>query len=474
MSRSLIVQFKNSEHEVSGPTVDVPLDSSVDQLTTLLNQILENEERLPYLFYVLKENKQEVEIVDGIHEAISSASHSTETVLSIRFVPQALFRVRPVTRCTATLPAHAEAILTVQFSPNGADLATGSGDTTVRLWDVSSQTPRRKLEGHKGWVLCVAWSPDANLLASGSMDSTVIIWGPREAIRRTHLKGHKKWISSICWEPLHRCRSGQSERLASGSEDCKVRIWHALSGRCEFVLSGHTKAITCVRWGGEGLIYSSSQDRTIKVWSDADGSQVRSLQGHGHWVNTMALSTDYALRCGVFDIQRRTAPSTPAEGKLLAMEMYNTAKRDRPEKLVSGSDDFTLQLWEPATSGKPLSRMTGHQQLVNMVAFSPDQEFIASSSFDKSVRLWHASTGNFITTLRGHVAAVYQIAWSADSRLLLSSSKDSTVKVWELRTRKLKVDLPGHADEVYSVDWSPDGTKVASGGKDKVLKLWQN
>ncbi len=143
------------------------------------------------------------------------------------------------------------------------------------------------------------------------------------------------------------------------------------------------------------------------------------------------------------------------------------------ERLISGSDDFTMILWNPEVDRKPICRMTGHQQLINDVKFSPDGRLIASASFDKSIKLWDGKTGKFIATLRGHVQQVYQLSFSSDSRLLVSGSADSTLKVWDLRVKKLLIDLPGHADEVYAVDWSPDGQKVASGGKDKVLKLWR-
>ncbi|GFZ21679.1 WD-40 repeat family protein [Actinidia rufa] len=208
-------------------------------------------------------------------------------------------------------------------------------------------------------------------------------------------------------------------------------------------------------------------------------------EGHGHWVNSLALSTEYVLRTGAFDHTGKQY-SSPEEMKKVALERYNKMKGSAPERLVSGSDDFTMFLWEPAVSKHPKTRMTGHQQLVNHVYFSPDGQWVASASFDKSVKLWNGITGKFVAAFRGHVGPVYQISWSADSRLLLSGSKDSTLKlnldvtanlncllqVWDIRTQKLKQDLPGHADEVFAVDWSPDGEKVASGGRDRVLKLW--
>ena len=78
-----------------------------------------------------------------------------------------------------------------------------------------------------------------------------------------------------------------------------------------------------------------------------------------------------------------------------AKKKYEEAKKNGPERLCSCSDDFTLFLWEPLTSKQPVARLTGHQQLVNHMAFSPDGRYIASASFDKKVKVWDGVTGKY-------------------------------------------------------------------------------
>ncbi len=152
------------------------------------------------------------------------------------------------------------------------------------------------------------------------------------------------------------------------------------------------------------------------------------------------------------------------------------------ELLVSCSDDFTLFLWRPhdtTSSSAAPTRMTGHQQAVNHISFSPDGRYIASASFDKKVKLWDGRTGKFLQSFAGHVGPVYQVCWSADSRLFASASRDSTVKVWSARvghaggpSKPVALHtLSGHADEVFALDWSPTGEILASGGRDRVIKL---
>ena len=355
-------------------------------------------------------------------------------------------------------------------------MLTGSGDNTARIWDCETGTPLQTLKGHTSWVLVVSWSPDDSTIATGSMDNTVRLWDPQSgAARGSPLKGHTKWVRSMAWEPYHLQAPGRP-RLASASKDATVRIWDVVSQRIETVLSGHKGSVSCVRWGGTGKIYTSSQDKTVKIWNASNGTILGTLTAHAHWVNHLALSTDFVLRSAYHD-HTGNIPSSDSQKLAKARSRFESAATingEVVERLVSASDDFTIYLWHPSATLKPIARLLGHQKQVNHVTFSPNGQLIASAGFDNHVKLWNASDGKFLHSLRAHVGPVYMTSFSADSRLLVSASKDTTLKVWDVATGKMKEDLIGHRDEVFAVDWAPDGGRVGSGGKDKAVRIWRH
>ena len=148
------------------------------------------------------------------------------------------------------MSGHAEAVLAVQFSPEGQYLASGSGDTTVRLWDITTQSPKFTLEGHKDHILVIAWAPNCQRIASGCKRGEIRLWNPSTGKQiGKDMKGHKSFITGISWEPLH--MNGEARKFVSSSKDTNLIIWDSITQNKLITLSNHTKSVTCCVWGGQ-------------------------------------------------------------------------------------------------------------------------------------------------------------------------------------------------------------------------------
>jgi WD40 repeat protein/tRNA A-37 threonylcarbamoyl transferase component Bud32 len=356
--------------------------------------------------------------------------------LAILLLPGSIWEFFPQHQ---TLKGHTDWVSSVAFSPDGKRIASGSWDTTVKVWDASSGEDILTLEGDTSRVPYMTLSPEGKQIPRERGDHTV---KARDAssgriVTVSGVSVHYPSVTSVAFSP-------DSKRIASGSVDKTVKVWDAASGQEVLTLKGHTDSVSSVAFSPDSTrIASGSGDQTVKVWDAFSGQEVLTLKGHTDSVSSVAFSPD-------------------------------------SKRIASGSGDQTVKVWD-AVSGKVTLTLVGNTGSVHSVAFSPDGKRIASGSLNLTAKVWDASSGQEALTLKGHWGNVKSVAFSPDSTRIACGSVGG--KVWDatsgqeiLGFKTVKWEFSGVPSRVTvwenSVAFSPDGKRIASGSDDETVKVW--
>ncbi|CCA75681.1 hypothetical protein PIIN_09671 [Serendipita indica DSM 11827] len=378
----------------------------------------------------------------------------TETMLHIEglrryentvVVTQGLEKTYP--RLPSTLQGHQSAVTAVGFSPDGSSIVSGSKDTTIRLWDTETGQPLGEpFRGHQQGVTAVEFSPDGSRIVSASHDATIWLWNPDSGQPLGEpLPGHQGPVYAVGFSP-------DGSQIVSGSFDGTIRLWDADTGQpLGETYRAHSMPIESVGFLPDGLrIVFSEWGETIRLWNVDTGQPLgEPLQGHEGW---------------------------PVGEPIRGHRKPVTSIRFSPDgsRIVSGSEDHTLRLWNAHTGqslGKPLQ---GHEEWVQAVDFSPDGLRIVSGSDDKTVRLWDVHTGQLLREpLQGHQDSVHAVRFSPDGSRIVSGSLDKTIRLWDGHTgQPLGLPLRGPREFVLTVGFSPDGSRIVCGSSNNLVLLW--
>lgn len=383
-----------------------------------------------------------------------------------------------------TLHGHSMDVYCVAFNPESTMLATGSRDSTVRLWNFQTGALLVSLQPGID-VRSLAFSPDGNRLAASTWSGIVKVWQvspDKQGIDReiAHHQLRSERVRALQFSP-------DSQTLAVACSDGSLRIWHPITGAELHHFRAHTGNADNVAFHPEGhSLVTVGSDCQVKCWNLTANLEPVAIEPHNAQVSAVAFSPDgkslavaggenhvhigagrKSLNIWDFKDNKITWKLDGHTGWLTSAAFSPTGKT-----VVSGSDDRTAIVWD-VTTGKALYTLRGHEAAVNGVAYSHDGQYVATASADHTVKIWNAATGEEIATLSGHTGPVTAVSFGRQNDSLATASEDSTVRVWSAGQRRCVSILKGHSGKISDVQFSPQGNLIASCGDDAQLFVWE-
>ena len=280
---------------------------------------------------------------------------------------------------------------------------------------------------------------DDHILATGSYDSTIKIWDVETAKEIRTLRGHQSGI---------RCLQFDDTKLISGSIDADIKVWNWRTGACISTYHGHASGIVGLHLDGS-VLASGSMDKTIKVWNFEDKSTF-TLRGHNDWVNAVYVCTTSRTILSASDDCTARLWDLDTKAVIKTFEGHV----GQVQQVVPLPEDFTIEDAESDDSNDKSSNGSAQPQQDQqpqstqrrIEPYGPGfidcdrplpPRYILTGALDSTIRLWNTSTGKCVRTYFGHVEGVWALA--ADSLRIVSGAEDRMVKVWDPRSGKCEV-----------------------------------
>lgn len=245
-------------------------------------------------------------------------------------------------------------VIAIALSPEGKKVCCGSGDGTVRIWDIDTGKAITKWTGHRKTVSSLCWSRDSRRVVSGSYDLTTKVWDVESGEAILSIETGGSYVEAVIFSP-------DTTMIATGGRGFNqfLNIWDSATGNLVANLKGHQPAamrVNCLAWTAEGkMLISGAWDGSIMTWNTTTWQPISVLQGHTHAVVDIAISPN---------------------GRILA----------------SASWDDTARLWNLEDS-QPISSPLQHASGVTSTSFSTDGQLVhtASGFGNKNAYTWDIS-----------------------------------------------------------------------------------
>ena len=246
-----------------------------------------------------------------------------------------------------------------------------------------------------------------------------------------------------------------------------------------------SQPIRGLAFGGDNpLLAALGEDGYVRVWNAVTGDLLKTipLADHPKSVSCIAYSPDGKwivigeafVKAKVYTGKVELLDAVAGqEVRALAThhwEVESVAFSRDGQWLASSNWDRKVRVME-FPSGNPVRDFESPSK-PSAVAISPDAKVIASGGLDSTVTLWDRESGKKLQRLTGHTGGIWSVSFSPDGQRLASASADGSARIWNVSTGQSLYTLSGHVGAVMSAVYSPDGSFLVSGGADDTVRFW--
>lgn len=374
-------------------------------------------------------------------------------------------------------------------------LATAGEHGIIKLWDpktgakvFTQNSPPLSLDrtpGHPCFQLCER--PNNEQICAISSERDIFMYDLPRLHLSQQLQGHIDEIFSVCW-----LAKDKYIALACNSNDLK--LIDIETSKCQH-LKGHNDITLCVKSVPVDpyLLISSSKDCSILIWQLNPNSMKPSIiynaTGHTHAVHSLGVllsertffsgGEDTTLKRWSFEAILSSGPENDPNALIARQTIKAHEQRvdtiaisPNDQLVATGSRDKTARIFS-VVNMQILATLKGHKRGVNAIQFSPVDQVIVTAA-DMNLRMWNLSDFSCVKTFQGHDCAVLNFTFLSTGLQLLSLGSDGNMKIWNVKSNDCSKTIDAHSGATWALSMTTDDQMVVTGGQDEKLIIWRD